>query len=109
MQKEAAPKLLGQVTSLEDDELLEIIDRAKPMEYQQALLAANYDPYSQSVNDYITYLERLEASAKIAKALSNKSNQGNPSKPASKKRKKDNGNDQSKQSSNKTCTLCGKV
>ena len=26
-----------EVTSLEDDELLEIIDRAKPMEYQQAL------------------------------------------------------------------------
>ena len=33
-----------EVNSLEDDELLEIIDRAKPMEYQQALLAANYDP-----------------------------------------------------------------
>ena len=63
-----------EVTSLEDDELLEIIDRAKPMEYQQALLAANYDPYySQTV---VESIGRPPTSSRIRKKRSVRPEEG---------------------------------
>ena len=39
---------------------LEIIDRAKPLQYQQALLQNHYDPYAKSLTDYCAYLTRLD-------------------------------------------------
>ena len=53
------------VTSLSNDKLVEIIDRAKPIKYQQVLLANNYDPYSKLLVEFPTYLEYLELSFKI--------------------------------------------
>ena len=57
------------VTSFPDDELIDILDKAKPVQYQLALLTSNYDPYSKSMEEQSQYIERLEASAKIGKAL----------------------------------------
>ena len=54
---------------LKDDELVEILDRAKPLEYQQELLAANYDPYAKTFAEFSQYLLNLEQRAAIAKAL----------------------------------------
>ena len=45
----------------EDDELVEILDRAKRVEWQRDLLTANIDPYSMSLDQYYKYLEKLEA------------------------------------------------
>ena len=39
------------VTSFSEDELVEIIDRSKPIQYQQALLMSNYDPYSKIIQE----------------------------------------------------------
>lgn len=50
----------GSATSLKDDELVEILDSAKPIEYQQQLLTANYDPYAKTFAQYSQYLQNLE-------------------------------------------------
>ena len=60
--------------SFDEDELAEIIDRSKPIQYQQALLMSNYDPYSKSLPEHSQHLERLEASSKIEKVLQDTSN-----------------------------------
>ena len=75
------------ITCLLDDKLIEIIDKAKPVPYQQALLMSNYDPYCKSMEEYSQYLEKLEASAKIDKVLT-KSSQAETTKKSAKKRKK---------------------
>lgn len=43
-----------------DDELVEIVDRAKRVEWQRDLLTANIDPYSMKLDEYYKYLEKLE-------------------------------------------------
>ena len=104
-------------SKLEDDEILEIVDRAKPIQYQQALLVSNYDPYSKSLQEYSEYLERLEASAKIDKILNGNSKAKIHDKSGQNKRKRDgnnkndtandrNGNANNK--SRKPCSICGK-
>ena len=55
--------------SLSDDELVEIVDRAKRVEWQRDLLTANIDPYALSLDDYYRYLEKLEVKHNIDKAL----------------------------------------
>jgi hypothetical protein len=63
------PEGRDEVEVLSDDELVEILDRAKPLGYQQELLKANYDPYSKDFHEYGRYLENLEASVRIDRAL----------------------------------------
>ena len=53
-----------EVGSFENDEIMEIIDQAKPLQYQQALLQNHYDPYAKSLTDYCAYLTRLDANNK---------------------------------------------
>ena len=90
------------VSSLTEEELVEIIDRAKPIEYQLDVLAADYDPYSKSLQEYVEYLERLETKANIRKQMAkkdnNKSNGGTERSPKKDrkrngKRKRDNSGD----------------
>lgn len=57
------------VKSLPDDELLEIVDRAKRVEWQRDLLSANIDPYSMSLSQYYEYLEKLETKHEMDKIL----------------------------------------
>ena len=49
---------------------MEIIDRAKLIEYQQQILKANYDMYSKSIKEFTQYLECLEVSSTIDKIMS---------------------------------------
>ena len=58
---------------LSETELVEIMDRAKPPEYQMDILASNYDPYSKTLQEYVEYLERLE----VKKAIANNINKAN--------------------------------
>ena len=62
---------------LNESELLEILDRAKPHEYQLDILASNYDPYSKSYQEFVEYLERLEVKAAIQKRLDEERKGGN--------------------------------
>ena len=98
------------VTSLQDDELVEILDRAKPIKYQQALLTANYDPYSKTLEQYAQYLERLEASAKIEAALTSSTKSTDNSKQGGKgkgkKRGRDDSGNNNQSDSKPTCKLC---
>ena len=63
------PAGCNNVTSLGEDELVEILDRAKPIKYHWTLLMANYDPSACMIMEYSQYLERLKASTNIEKAL----------------------------------------
>ena len=75
------------VKSLPEDQLIEIIDNSKPLEYHQQMLQNNYDPYDKSMEEFSQYLERLEASHKIGTAI-HKANKGtNSSIPTKRKRK----------------------
>ena len=56
------------VEPLPDDQLLEIIDMAKPIEYQQTLLKSNYDPYETTLPEYCKFSFNLEAAAKLTMA-----------------------------------------
>ena len=44
------------VEPLPDDQLLEIIDMAKPIEYQETLLKSNYDPYETTLTGVLQIL-----------------------------------------------------
>ena len=63
------------VSQLTEEELVEIIDRAKPVEYHCDVLANNYDPYQKTLQEYTEYLERLETKHGIQKAMARRNNQ----------------------------------
>ena len=88
------------VTCLPDNKLIEIIDKAKPVPYQQALLTSNYDPYCKSMEEYSQYLEKLEASAKIDKVLT-KSSQAETTKKSAKNAKRTKKKNQQKNQKSK--------
>ena len=43
------------------------IDNAKPLEYNQAMLQNNYDPYDKTLDEFVRYIEKLEQAAKFTK------------------------------------------
>ena len=45
---------------LPDDELADIVNRAKPIRWHKDMLGANIDPYSLTYQNFVDYLERLE-------------------------------------------------
>ena len=57
------------VQSLPEDNLIEIIDNTKPLEYHQQMLQHNYEPYGKSLEEFVQYVERLEAIANIGKCF----------------------------------------
>jgi hypothetical protein len=69
-------------SALGETEFVEILDRAKPAEFQMDVLSSNDDPHSKALQEYAEYLEQLETKLAIANHL------------------KKNGNDQAKQPSN---------
>ena len=103
---------------LPDDELVEIVDRAKRVEWQRDLLTANIDPYALTLEEYYRYLEKLEVKHNIDQALRDDKkrkgdqNDGDSGKPHHKKKSKKNkkttnkGNGNSKRE--KACVHCDK-
>ena len=61
------PPQKGEVEPLSDEDLIEIIDNAKPLEYNQAMLQNNYDPYDKTLDEFARYIEKLEQAAKFTK------------------------------------------
>ncbi len=53
---------------LPDDELIDIINCAKPVKWQLSMLKANIDPYGLTWEDAIQYFERLELAAQLQEA-----------------------------------------
>jgi len=106
------------VSKLTEEELVEILDRAKPVEYHCDVLSNNYDPYQKTLQEYTEYLERLETKHNIQKAMAKRNNQqqadddddegGKTSKNkknSNKKRKRGGGN--GAKSGSTKCNLCG--
>ena len=52
-----------------DDELVDIVDRAKRIEWQRDLLTANIDPYTLTLEEYYRYLEKLEVKHTLDQTL----------------------------------------
>ena len=104
--------------ALPDDELVEIVDWAKRVEWQRDLLTANIDPYALTLEEYYRYLEKLEVKHNIDQALredkkrkSDHFSSEESKQPAKKKSKKDKKNSQKGQPNNKRdkeCVHCGK-
>ena len=63
------------VSPLTEEELVEIVDRAKPVEYHCDVLANNYDPYQKTLQEFTEYLERLETKKNIQQAMAKRNNQ----------------------------------
>ena len=70
------------ISALPEENLIEIIDNSKPLEYNQQMLQNNYDPYDKSLEEFSQYLERLEACHKIGTAINRVKNptSSNPTK-----------------------------
>ena len=94
------------VTSLEDNDLIEIIDNAKPLEYNQAMLQNDYDPYDKSLDEFASYLERLEQATKFT--VANSSSEGTEGKSKKRKAKKSNNTDKNGKELHK-CKYCKKM
>ena len=95
--------------SLTDDQLVEIIDQAKPMEYQQQLLEANFDPYSNGLAKFALYLERLDASANIEASLNKQQRAQSNAEKGNKKRKASTNVAITTNGPRKPCPHCGKM
>ena len=94
-----------EVEALPQDELVEILDRAKRVEWQRDLLTANIDPYGMSLEEYCKYLEKLEVKHRIDKAL--RKDHQVKAKAKSMERKPDKG--RPGKPAKKPCRHCGKV
>ena len=78
----------GKVSKLDEDELVEIIIRAKPRTMAIAMMKANIDAYKLSWEELINYLERLELTMELEKTTkNNENNNGNNPNKKGKKRK----------------------
>jgi len=95
------------VSALPEENLIEIIDNSKPLEYHQQMLQNNYDPYDKDLEEFVQYIERLEASAKIASALSKNTS----SSSSSKKKRKKSSTDTEEKEENKLhkCKYCKRM
>ena len=80
-----------------DDELIDIVNRAKPLEWQLSMLNANVDPYEMTWDEAIQYFERLELAADMQEQASKMTKEAND-KQNKKKRKQ---NEQQQSSSTK--------
>ena len=104
--------------SFPDDELVEIVDRAKRVEWQRDLLTANIDPYALTLDEFYRYLEKLEVKQNIDQALRDdkKRKEGHNetgddrqrSRKKSKKEKKDANTNKGNNKRDKVCIHCEK-
>ena len=66
---------------------MEIIDNAKPLEYNQFMLQSNYDPYDKTLEEFCQYVSSLELSVKFkTAATANSTNSSGTKKRKEKKR-----------------------
>lgn len=104
---------------LPDDELADILNRAKPVRWHLDMLGANIDPYSFSYDDFQDYLERLEVKDSLDRASNKRKaslmdDDASDSDNNDQKRRKTSNNPKSKKDNNKgngkknTCKHCGK-
>ena len=104
---------------LPDDELADILNRAKPVRWHLDMLGANIDPYAQSYANFVDYLEWLEVKDSIAGAskkqtASDKSDETTDSDVEDQKHRKTSQNNKWNNANNKgsgkknKCKLCGK-
>ena len=63
------PEGREEAKGLDEDEIVEIIDRGKRIEWQRDVLTANIDPYGMTLDEYCKYLEKLEVKHRLDKAL----------------------------------------
>ena len=86
------PPQKGEVKPLSEDDLMEIIDNAKPLKYKQTMLQNNYDPYDKILEEFAGYVEKLEQAAKFTKLQMSMTTSSNTSsgKKKRKERTKDN-------------------
>jgi hypothetical protein len=63
------------VSKLMEEELVEMVDKAKPVDYHCDVLANNYDPHQKTLQEYTEYLERLEVKHSIQCAMAKRDNQ----------------------------------
>jgi hypothetical protein len=105
------------VESLPEDELVEILDRAKRIEWQRDILTANIDPYGMTLEQYYKYLEKLEAKHGLDRALRKESeskksktteNDGENKTNKKRKNKNKNNNNNNKGDRKEACIHCGK-
>ena len=61
------PPHKNSVFSLDEEELVEILDRAKLIEYPMDVLTEDYDLYAKSFQEYVKYIERLETKHALRK------------------------------------------
>ena len=110
--------------TLSDDELADILNRAKPIRWHLDMLGSNIDPYDFNFNDFKDYLERLEVRDNIERVSSKKrkaytlnedDDSSDESETDAKKRRKKSRNNKSKNDKSKRngskktpCEHCGK-
>ena len=99
------PQKEGMLHPLTEDDLIEIIDNAKPIEYNQSMLQNNYDPYDKTLEEFSQYLERLEQATKF-NAQQNKVEVTNNTKS---KKRKERGSTSKKEEQSSKCKWCGKI
>ena len=97
------------IRKFDDDELVDILDQAKPLKWQSALLASNLDPHDLSWEDTVDYFEKLEVRDNIDRELA-KSKTPKESKKSRKREqteknsdRNNNGSDKKRQRSCKWC------
>ena len=61
-------------TLLTNNDILQIMDHAKPMKYSETLLINNFDVYSHTLDEFEEYIERLEKVTKMTKRAANVNN-----------------------------------
>ena len=52
------------MTQLAEEDLIEIINLVKPLEYNQYMLQNNFDLYDKTLEEFSQYIEHLETSVK---------------------------------------------
>ena len=98
------PPQKGTVTPLTEDDLIEIIDNAKPLEYNQYMLQNNYDPYDKTLEAFSQYIERLETSVKFNQKMASTAN-----KPIKKRKRTQTNEDEEEVKGLHKCKYCKKM
>ena len=87
---------------LDEDQLIDILNRAKPNDWHATMLGADIDPYSMTWDRMVAYFERLEMRESL------KTQHGSDSKKSGKKRKRDADEKADNKPKKGKCKHCGK-
>ena len=87
---------------LDEDQLIDILNRAKPNDWHATMLGADIDPYSMTWDRMVAYFERLEMRESL------KTQHGSDSKKNGKKRKREADEKADNKPKKGKCKHCGK-